>query len=58
MMFFSLTINLRFHFQCKVTEGFLNMDKDILKTMRKKKYVSGGEREVMAAFCNLYEKRN
>lgn len=30
-------MNLRFHFQCEVTEGFLNMDKDILKTMRKKK---------------------
>lgn len=57
-MFFSLTMNLRFHFQCEVTEGFLNMDKDILKTMRKKKNVSGGEREVTAAFCKLYEKRN
>lgn len=33
-------MNLRFHFQCKVTEGFLNMDKDILKIMifRDKKY--------------------
>lgn len=33
-------MNLRFHFQCEVTEGFLNMDKDILKTMRKKKKMS------------------